>query len=127
MSCLVDKYANSLSRLHFQHFGLDAELEPVPTGTGALASRLTAHNTENALDVAIGLTEGTENKKLGEYKTCAETLARSVSQALWLILVKHTLPVTIQDMGLWETMLRVLYSGRSSWAKLGKTSMELKI
>lgn len=58
MSSQIDRHADFLSRVIFQHFGLDAELEPVPTGTGALASRLKAHNSESALDVAIGLTEG---------------------------------------------------------------------
>ncbi|KAL1302946.1 hypothetical protein AAFC00_003265 [Neodothiora populina] len=42
--------------LHFakKHFGLDADLKPFPTGTGALTSSL----KDNSIDVAIGLTEG---------------------------------------------------------------------
>jgi len=42
--------------LHFaqEHFGLDAELTPFPTGTGAMTASL----KENTIDVAIGLTEG---------------------------------------------------------------------
>ena len=41
-----------------QHFGLDAELIPVPTGTGDLTKRLKTSEESQKLDVAIGLTEG---------------------------------------------------------------------
>jgi hypothetical protein len=41
-----------------QHFGLDAELIPVPTGTGDLTKRLKTSDESEKLDVAIGLTEG---------------------------------------------------------------------
>ncbi|PNS21118.1 hypothetical protein CAC42_3456 [Sphaceloma murrayae] len=42
--------------LHFakQHFGLQADTKPFPTGTGALTAAL----KDNEIDVAIGLTEG---------------------------------------------------------------------
>lgn len=62
--CGPIKYGQSLmiqtehfsTPLHFakQHFGLDAELKPFPTGTGAMTAALKA----SELDVAIGLTEG---------------------------------------------------------------------
>ncbi|OTA31969.1 hypothetical protein BTJ68_08801 [Hortaea werneckii EXF-2000] len=47
--------------LHFaqKHYRLDAELIPEPLGTGALTSRLKSPDSDdNAIDVAIGLTEG---------------------------------------------------------------------
>lgn len=47
--------------LHFaqKHHNLNAELIPEPLGTGALTSRLKAPSSDsNAVDVAIGLTEG---------------------------------------------------------------------
>jgi hypothetical protein len=46
--------------LHFaqQHFSLNAELIPVPTGTGDLTKRLKTSDESQRLDVAIGLTEG---------------------------------------------------------------------
>ncbi|KAF1345994.1 hypothetical protein BDV97DRAFT_269288, partial [Delphinella strobiligena] len=42
--------------LHFarKHFGLDADIQPFPTGTGALTASL----KDDSIDVAIGLTEG---------------------------------------------------------------------
>ncbi|KAI4853670.1 hypothetical protein E4T44_00686 [Aureobasidium sp. EXF-8845] len=42
--------------LHFaiKHFGLEADIKPFPTGTGALTASL----KDNSIDVAIGLTEG---------------------------------------------------------------------
>nr|POE72924.1 hypothetical protein CFP56_30863 [Quercus suber] len=47
--------------LHFaqQHYSLDAELVPFPTGTGSLAAALKSPVSESeSIDVAIGLTEG---------------------------------------------------------------------
>jgi len=46
--------------LHFaqQHFNLNADLIPVPTGTGDLTKRLKTSDESQRLDVAIGLTEG---------------------------------------------------------------------
>ncbi|KAM0723463.1 hypothetical protein Q7P37_000449 [Cladosporium fusiforme] len=41
-----------------QHFDLDADLIPVPTGTGDLTKRLKTTDEAEKLDVAIGLTEG---------------------------------------------------------------------
>ena len=41
-----------------KYYGLDAELEPVPTGTGTLTVRLKGQSDEEPLDIAIGLTEG---------------------------------------------------------------------
>jgi len=41
-----------------QHFDLDAELIPIPTGTGDLVKGLKATEGDERLDVAIGLTEG---------------------------------------------------------------------
>ena len=41
-----------------QHFGLNAELIPVPTCTGDLTKRLKTSEESEKLDVAIGLTEG---------------------------------------------------------------------
>lgn len=41
-----------------QHFSLDADLIPVPTGTGDLTKRLKTDEESQKLDVAIGLTEG---------------------------------------------------------------------
>lgn len=42
-----------------QHYGLDADLIPFPTGTGALAGALKSDSAaEGSIDVAIGLTEG---------------------------------------------------------------------
>ena len=42
--------------LHFaqKHFGLNADITPFPTGTGAMTASL----KDNSIDVAIGLTEG---------------------------------------------------------------------
>ncbi|KAK5166415.1 uncharacterized protein LTR77_007958 [Saxophila tyrrhenica] len=41
------------------HHSLDADLIPEPLGTGALTARLKApHSDSNAIDVAVGLTEG---------------------------------------------------------------------
>lgn len=42
--------------LHFaiKHFGLEADIKPFPTGTGALTASL----KDDSIDVAIGLTEG---------------------------------------------------------------------
>jgi len=42
--------------LHFakKHFRLEADLQPFPTGTGAMTAAL----KDNNIDVAIGLTEG---------------------------------------------------------------------
>jgi len=46
--------------LHFaqKHFNLNADLIPVPTGTGDLTKRLKTSDESQRLDVAIGLTEG---------------------------------------------------------------------
>ena len=41
-----------------QHFFLDAELIPFPTGTGALSGALKSEEQNESIDVAIGLTEG---------------------------------------------------------------------
>lgn len=40
-----------------KHYGLNADLIPFPTGTGALSGALKSNNDE-AIDIAIGLTEG---------------------------------------------------------------------
>lgn len=55
--------------LHFAqtHFGLNADLRPFPTGTGALTASL----KDNSIDVAIGLTEGFVSD-LGKAKASAE-------------------------------------------------------
>ena len=53
----AEHFATPLTFAH-ERFGLDAELIPQPEGTGALASRLKAHQPEKQLDVAFGLTEG---------------------------------------------------------------------
>lgn len=41
-----------------QHFALDADLIPIPTGTGDLTKRLKTSDEADKIDVAIGLTEG---------------------------------------------------------------------
>jgi len=41
-----------------KHYGLDADLIPFPTGTGALTSALKNADRSEGIDVAIGLTEG---------------------------------------------------------------------
>ena len=58
--------------LHFaqKHFGLDADLQPFPTGTGALTASL----KDNSIDAAIGLTEGFV-ADLGKTKSKSETPA----------------------------------------------------
>lgn len=53
-----------------KHFGLDAELKPFPTGTGALTASL----KDNSINVAIGLTEGFV-ADLGKTKAANETSA----------------------------------------------------
>lgn len=55
-----------------QHFSLDANLIPVPTGTGDLAARLKTTGEEDKLDVAIGLTEGFV-ADLGKSKAAGKT------------------------------------------------------
>lgn len=41
-----------------QHFALNADLIPIPTGTGDLTKRLKTSDEADKIDVAIGLTEG---------------------------------------------------------------------
>lgn len=57
MTLSAEHFATPLSFAQ-KHFGLDAELIPEPTGTGALSSRLKAHEPDRQLDVSFGLTEG---------------------------------------------------------------------
>jgi len=54
-----EHFSTPLAFAH-QHFSLDAELIPFPTGTGALTSSLKSDKStdENYIDVAVGLTEG---------------------------------------------------------------------
>jgi hypothetical protein len=60
--------------LHFaqQHFNLNADLIPVPTGTGDLTKRLKTSDESQRLDVAIGLTEGFV-ADLGKSRTAGES------------------------------------------------------
>ena len=86
-----------------KHFGLDAELEPVPLGTGALASRLKGQTGEEPLDVAIGLTEGFV-ADLGRCKAAGQDAGYGLvgnyveTPLLWSIVVGST-RTDINDVG----------------------------
>ncbi|KAF2172784.1 hypothetical protein M409DRAFT_16745 [Zasmidium cellare ATCC 36951] len=57
-----------------KHFGLDADLIPFPTGTGALAGALNNPDPKKGIQVAVGLTEGFI-ADLGKSKSAGEKAA----------------------------------------------------